>query len=52
MDRYEDLPMDFADGTLVALAEQLDTDAVLTTDRRDFGIYRIGRTRPFRVIPD
>ena len=52
MERYSDLPMDYADATLVALAEELDTDAVLTTDRRDFEIYRIHERRPFRILPE
>lgn len=49
--RYSDLPMDFADATLVELAEQLSTDLVFTLDRRDFEIYRIGRNRPFQILP-
>jgi predicted nucleic acid-binding protein len=52
MDRYEDLPMDFADATLVVLAEALDTSTVLTTDRRDFGVYRIRGSKPFRILPE
>lgn len=49
--KYDDLPMDYADATLVALAEELDTDLVFTTDRRDFGIYRWKGSRRFRVVP-
>lgn len=52
MDRYEDLPMDFADATLVVLAEELDTRDVLTTDRRDFAIYRINGSKAFRILPE
>ena len=52
VERYADLPMDFADATLVALAEELDTNLVLTTDRRDFAVYRVGTRRRFRVVPD
>lgn len=48
--KYEDLPMDFADATLVVLAELLGTLDVFTLDRRDFGIYRIGR-RKLGVFP-
>lgn len=51
LEQYSDLPMDYADSTLVALAEELDTNLVLTTDRRDFGVYRIGGRRRFRVLP-
>ena len=52
MRRYDDLPMDFADATLVALAEELATDIVLTTDRRDFQVYRIAGKTPFWVVPE
>ena len=30
MERYRNVPMDFADGTLVALGEELETDNVFT----------------------
>ncbi|HET9211978.1 MAG TPA: PIN domain-containing protein [Thermoanaerobaculia bacterium] len=51
VERYADLPMDYADATLVILAEDLRTDLVFTTDRRDFEVYRFGRNRPFQVLP-
>jgi uncharacterized protein len=47
--QYADCPMDFADATLVVLAEDLGTSEVLTTDRRDFEIYRMKGRRRFRV---
>jgi hypothetical protein len=50
MERFDDLPMDFADATLVVLAERLGTNRVFTLDRKDFGAYRIGR-RAFRIVP-
>ena len=50
MERYESLPMDFADATLVVLAERLGAGTVFTLDRRDFATYRVGR-RALRVIP-
>jgi len=40
MVRYADLPMDFADASLVILAESLGHGRILTTDRRDFSVYR------------
>lgn len=52
MERYADLPMDYADATLVALAEELEAEAVLTTDRRDFAVYRISEKRRFRILPE
>lgn len=51
MEQYADLPMDYADATLVALAEEADTDRVFTLDRRDFSVYRLHGTRPFRLLP-
>lgn len=52
VEKYADLPMDYADATLVVLAEELETNLVLTTDRRDFEVYRIGGRSGFRVQPD
>ncbi len=52
LEKYGDLPMDFADGTLVALAEELDTTSVFTTDRTDFSVYRVRGRRSFRILPE
>src|SRR5512147_1369245 len=51
LDEYADLPMDYADSTLVVLAEELGTNLVFTTERRDFAVYRLRGRRPFRVVP-
>jgi uncharacterized protein len=51
MDRYADQPMDFADASLVVLADALVATSVLTIDRRGFRAYRSGRGRPFQVYP-
>jgi len=51
MTKYEDLPMDFADATLVVLAERLETPWVFTLDRQDFSVYRLGR-RALRILPE
>ena len=50
LDKYSDLPMDFADATLVVLAEELNTDLVFTLDR-DFSVYRIRGRKHFRILP-
>ncbi len=52
MAKYADCPMDFADATLVWLAEQTGTDRVLTLDRRGFRAYRYGRSRRFHLVLD
>ncbi len=51
MEKYDDLPMDFADATLVVMAEELGTNLVFTTDHRDFEVYRIGGRKPFKIKP-
>jgi predicted nucleic acid-binding protein len=52
MHQYRDRPMDFADATLVHLAEQESLSTVLTIDFADFQTYRIGGTKRFRVLPN
>jgi predicted nucleic acid-binding protein len=49
--KYSDLPMDYADATLVVLGEELGTKLVLTTDRRDFSVYRTRTGGSFEVAP-
>jgi uncharacterized protein len=51
LEEYSDLPMDYADSTLVALGEELGTNLVFTTDRKDFAVYRLRGRKPFRVVP-
>lgn len=51
MEEYQDLPMDFADATLVALAEDLRVDQIFTLDHRGFSTYRLGGRKPFRIVP-
>ncbi len=50
MERYADRPMDLADATLVALAEERDTNRVFTLDA-DFHVYRFKGRRRFEVVP-
>ena len=45
-EQYADLPGDFADLSLVAIAERLNIGAIATLDR-DFYIYRLKRDRAF-----
>nr|WP_221064101.1 PIN domain-containing protein [Methylomagnum ishizawai] len=47
MRRYADLPMDFADASLVVLAEHLGHGRIVSTDRRDFHAYRWKNHHPF-----
>lgn len=50
MSKYSDHPMDFADASLVALAERLSLDRIFTVDRRDFSVYRLHGKKPFTII--
>jgi len=52
--RYQSLPMDLADASLVVLAEVLGCGDILSTDRRDFRTYRWKQRSPFRnlLLPD
>jgi len=49
--RYRDRPMDFADATLVYLAERESLSVVFTTDQIDFETYRIAGKHRFRILP-
>jgi len=50
MDKYADRPMDLADATLVALAEERGERRIFTLDA-DFHVYRLHGRRAFDVIP-
>lgn len=50
MHKYRDLPMDYADASLVLLAEHLGHGRILTTDQRDFGTYRWKNHYPFESV--
>lgn len=52
MERYADAPMDFADATLVLLAEGLGVADLATLDRRGFLTYRFGGRKAFRLVLD
>lgn len=48
--KYRDLPMDFADASLVILAEHLGHGRILSTDERDFATYRFKSRYPFENL--
>lgn len=53
MERYADHPMDLADASLVALAENLKLRKIFTIDRSDFTTYRIKQGHqhlPFEIL--
>jgi predicted nucleic acid-binding protein len=50
MQRYAGLPMDLADATLVALAEERGFRRIFTLDS-DFYVYRLANGRTLEVVP-
>lgn len=51
MEQYADRPMDYADATLVHLAEREGLRTIFTLDHNDFETYRIGGRKRFRIVP-
>jgi hypothetical protein len=51
MEKYSDLPMDLADGTLVVLAESQKIKKIFTLDHKDFKIYKPKRIKYFTLLP-
>ena len=51
MKKYADLPMDFADATIVCLATETRMQNVVTFDRKDFTIYRLPNSQSFTIMP-
>ena len=49
--RYHKIGAQFADASLVYLAEREGIDTVFTLDRRDFSVYRYARNRRLEIIP-
>jgi len=52
MSKYSDVPMDYADATLVAVGETLGIRDVLTLDRKGFSVYRYASRGSFRIFPE
>ena len=49
--RYRDRPMDFADATLVHLANRESVNLILTIDHNDFETYRLAGNKQFTILP-
>lgn len=50
MERYWDSRMDYADATLLLLAEQISVFEILTLDRRGFAFFRTPGGRPLEIV--
>ena len=50
LERYADIPMDYADATLLALAETENVGAIATVDVNDFSAYRLNNGRALKLV--
>ncbi len=51
MKKYDDLPMDFADATIVCLASDTGMQNIVTFDNKDFAIYKLSKKKSFTIMP-
>ena len=51
LQKYEDSKLDFVDAAIMAIAERLNIERILTVDRRDFGLFRPLHCEAFEIIP-
>ena len=51
MKKYADLPMDYADATLVCLAIDTEIQDIVTFDKKDFTIYALPGKKRFNIMP-
>jgi uncharacterized protein len=52
VERYGDFPIGTTDASVAVLADRLETDLIITLDRRHFGAIRSPRGRTFRLLPE
>lgn len=52
VERYADFPIGTVDASIAVLADRLDTDLIVTLDRRHFEAIRSAQGRPFRLLPE
>jgi predicted nucleic acid-binding protein len=51
MGKYKDVPMVFADSTLVPLGEEMEITEIFTLDVKGFSKYRMHSKKAFRLWP-
>lgn len=50
LEQYSSLPCDYADASLIDLAERTGVTAIATVDQRDFSVYRIKGRKRFQLL--
>ena len=48
--RYASVPCDYADASLIALAQLSGVTTIATIDQRDFSVYRLRGRKRFRIV--
>ena len=51
MHRYSDSKVDFVDASIMAIAERLSIQTILTIDQRDFRLFRPLHCQSFTLLP-
>jgi uncharacterized protein len=49
--KYHDLDLGLSDASVIAIAERLGANRILTVDQRDFRVIRSVHGKPFRLLP-
>ena len=52
VERYADFPLGTVDASIAVLADRLDTDLIVTLDRRHFGAIQSPKGQRFRLLPE
>ena len=52
VDRYANFPLGTVDASIVILADRLQTDLIVTLDRRHFAAVQSPKGRRFRLLPE
>ena len=52
VERYGNFPIGTTDASIAVLADRLETDLIVTLDRRHFGAIRSPQGRTFRLLPE
>ena len=51
LEHYADLKLGLCDAAVIATAERLGIDRILTVAERDFRVIRSSEGKPFRLLP-
>ncbi len=51
LEKYDDNNIDLVDAVIVAMAERLNIEKILTVDRRHFSIFRPKHCEAFQLLP-